>query len=106
MEARERFATTDHRQWLFEGLTRAIALLRAVGCRRIWLDGGYATAKVRPGDFDVAWDITGIDWDRIDPIFLDFSDERAAQKARFGGEFFPADAIEIGSGKTFLEFFQ
>ena len=30
----------------------------------------------------------------------------AAQKARFQGEFFPADLMEGLSGKTFLEFFQ
>lgn len=35
----------------------------------------------------------------------DLSDHRAAQKARFGGEFLP-NVIEAGGGKQFAEFFQ
>lgn len=42
----------------------------------------------------------------LDPVFLDFSHARAAQKARFLGEFFPADLPEGLTGKTFLDFFQ
>ena len=39
-------------------------------------------------------------------VFFDFSNSRAEQKTKFGGEFFPADLPEGASGKTFLEFFQ
>lgn len=39
-------------------------------------------------------------------MFFDFDYERAAQKARFGAEFFPAQVPEGITGKTFLEFFQ
>jgi hypothetical protein len=42
----------------------------------------------------------------LDPVLLDFSDGRAAQKARYGGELFPAELPEKDSGRTFLEFFQ
>lgn len=52
------------------------------------------------------WDIAGVDPDRLDPAFLQFDHERAAQKARFQGEFFPAQMFEVVSGLTFLEFFQ
>jgi hypothetical protein len=38
-------------------------------------------------------------------VFLDYSRSRAAQKARFLGEFFPADLPEGLTGKTFLDFF-
>jgi hypothetical protein len=48
----------------------------------------------------------GVDPNRLDPIFLDFSNARAAQKRRFMGEFFPAEIPEGASGKTFLQFFQ
>ena len=44
--------------------------------------------------------------DVLDPVFLDFSHARAAQKVRFLGEFFPADLPEGLTGKTFLEFLQ
>jgi hypothetical protein len=52
------------------------------------------------------WAIAGVDPDRLDPVFLDFSHSRARQKARFLGEFFPAELPEGITGRTFLEFFQ
>ena len=48
----------------------------------------------------------GVDVERLDPVFLDFSNSRARQKQRFFGEFFPADLPEGATGRTFLEFFQ
>ena len=42
----------------------------------------------------------------LDPVLLDFSNDRAAQKAKYFGEFFPAQLPEGRSGRTFLEFFQ
>ena len=52
------------------------------------------------------WSVHGVDEDRLDPVFLTFDNGRAAQKARFGGELFPAELPEGISGRTFLEFFQ
>ena len=46
------------------------------------------------------------DVDLLDEVFFDFSDGRAAQKARFGGELFPADFEEADTGRSFAEFFQ
>ena len=80
-------------------------LLEAAGCRRLWLNGSFVTSKEEPGDFDACWDEYGVDLDGLDPIFFDFADGRAAQKARFGGEFFP-NVVETGSGLAFSEFFQ
>ena len=48
----------------------------------------------------------GVDVQRLDPVLLDFANGRAVQKARFGGELFPAQTPNGPSGKTFLEFFQ
>ena len=48
----------------------------------------------------------GIDADVLDAIFFDFEDERAAQKRRFGGEFFPAQIVESVTSRSFLRFFQ
>jgi hypothetical protein len=53
----------------------------------------------------VCWDAEGVDLERIDPVFLDFSAGRTAQKRRFGCEFFP-NIIEAGSGLVFADFFQ
>ena len=82
-----------------------IELLAAAGCRRVWLNGSFVTAKDEPGDFDACWGTDGVDLDLLDPILLDLSDGRRLQKARFGGELFP-NVIETGSGLSFSEFFQ
>jgi hypothetical protein len=70
------------------------------------LNGSFVTSKEIPADYDVCWDVRGVRPRRLDPIFLDFSYRRAAQKAQYGGEFFPAQVPEGASGKAFLEFFQ
>jgi len=100
------FGFTPRRVRLLTGLKTALALLKTAGCRSVYIDGSFVTAKSRPGDFDACWAIEGVDPDALDPVFLDFSHARAAQKARFLGEFFPADLPEGLTGKTFLEFFQ
>lgn len=78
----------------------------AAGCTTIYLDGSFITMKRRPGDFDACWDTSGVDLHLLDPVLLDFSNARAAQKSRYGGDFFPAQATELSAGLTFLEFFQ
>jgi hypothetical protein len=97
---------SDHRRRLLEGLRSALVLLKAAGCRTVYVNGSFVTAKDVPGDFDACWDVTGVDEDLLAPVFFDFSRRRAAQKARFHGEFFPAQLPEGMSGRTFLEFFQ
>jgi hypothetical protein len=47
-----------------------------------------------------------VDGERLDPVLLDFTDRRAAQKAKYGGELFPSLAFADPAGNTFLEFFQ
>ncbi len=72
------------------------------GCRRAYVDGSFVTSKEVPGDFDGCWDHVGVDFDALDPVLLDFDGHREAQKAKFEGEMFIADA----PGNPFLEFFQ
>ena len=105
-EVLERFGGNDRRGQLLTGLVEALRLLRAAGCQRVYINGSFVTSKERPNDIDVCWDIEGVDADALDPVFFDFSDGRAAQKARFGCEFFPAQAPEGITGRAFLEFFQ
>lgn len=105
-EVLERFGGNERRHQLLTGLIEALRLLRAAGCRRIYINGSFVTSKERPNDIDVCWDITGVDADALDSVFFDFDNGRAAQKARFGAEFFPAQVPEGLTGKTFLEFFQ
>ena len=69
------------------------------------MNGSFVTAKDEPGDFDACWDTDDVDLDALDPVLLDLSNHRQAQKARFGGELFP-NVVEIQSGLSFSEFFQ
>lgn len=103
-EVVERFGWNPRRRRLLDGLANAIVLLEVAGCRRIWLNRSFVTAK-EERDFDACWDPDDVDLDLLDPIFFEFADGRAAQKQRFGGEFFP-NAIETDSGLVFAEFFQ
>lgn len=104
-EIRERFATSPRREWLFEGLVQAVEALRNAGCRRLFVDGSFATAKENPGDYDGCWDPSGVIAAKLDPVLLDFSDGRLAQKRKYRGELFIA-GMANGSSGTFLEFFQ
>jgi hypothetical protein len=47
-----------------------------------------------------------VDPARLDDELLDFSNARAAQKARYGGELFPVEASAEPAGTTFLHYFQ
>ena len=102
----ERFGTSAQRREHLTKLEAALRLLRHAGCPRVFVGGSFVTDKREPGDVDVAWDITGVDVDRLDVIFLDFDDERASQKRRFAAEFFPAQLVEGVTGRSFLRFFQ
>jgi Family of unknown function (DUF6932) len=102
----ERFGTTERRRELLEGLRRAPENLRNAGCRRACLDGSFVTANEEPGDFDACWEIAGVDVALLDPVLLTFSNRRAAQKERFGGELFPAEAVADPDGTRFVDYFQ
>lgn len=105
-EVVERFGRTKRRRTLLAGLGDALRLLRAAGCNAVYLGGSFVTAKPVPADFDAAWVTADVDVNLLDGVFFDFSDGRAAQKARFGGELFPADFEEADTGRSFAEFFQ
>ena len=105
-EVEVRFGGSPYRARLLGGFREAIELLALAKCSAVYLDGSFVTSKDFPGDFDACWNLVGVDPDHLDPIFLDFSNARAAQKRRFMGEFFPAEIPKGASGKTFLQFFQ
>lgn len=66
----------------------------------------FVTSKELPGDIDACWDDQGVDPARLDPVLLDFSNKRAAQKSKFGCEFFVASWDATGEGEPFASFFQ
>jgi hypothetical protein len=101
-----RYGTTAHRRQLLDGLRRALESLRVAGCRRVYVNGSFVTAKDQPGDFDVCWEASNVEPALLDPTLLDFSDRRRAQKAKFGGELFPAEVPADPAGTRFLDYFQ
>lgn len=105
-EVAEKFATNAHRKRLFDGFMRGVHMFKAAGCKRIFLDGSFVTAKPLPNDYDACWDVTGIDEKKIDPVMWNFEDKRKAQKERYLGEYFPMHVPADGTGKVFLDFFQ
>jgi hypothetical protein len=105
VEIDRRFATTEHRKRLFRGFKSMVNVLQESGCRTVFLDGSFVTNKPIPNDYDGCWDPIGVNVSKLDPVLLDFSNGRAAQKEKYLGEMFIATTSEI-SGETFLDFFQ
>ncbi len=105
-ELEARFGHTPRRKLLLRGLREALQSLRQAGCGTAYLDGSFVTAKSDPNDFDACWEAVGVDSNALDPVLLDFSEYRHAQKMRFGGELFPTGMVADLKGTPFLDFFQ
>ena len=56
-EVVERFGWNERRRRLLDGLATRSPCLVEAGCRRVWLNGSFVTAKDEPGDFDACWAI-------------------------------------------------
>lgn len=104
-EVATRFLQTPHRNQLFQGLVEAALNLKSAGCRFIYLDGSFVSDKPLPEDYDACWDASGVNGTLLDPVLLDFSNLRAAQKAKYKGEFFISTSRNQPH-QTFLDFFQ
>ncbi len=74
----ERFGWNVHRRRLLDGLAGVIEILVAAGCRRLWLNGSFVTAKDEPGDFGACWDPDGVDLEMLDPVLVDLSQVQIA----------------------------
>jgi hypothetical protein len=105
-EITEGFGFSERRQELLSGLYLGLKALKIAGCETAYIDGSFVTGKLIPGDFDVCYELNGMQRDLMDDVLKDFSNARAKQKEKFGGEFFPANSPAMASGMRFLEFFQ
>lgn len=108
-QIKARFGQTPHRAVLLGGLVEGIRVLKAAGCRTIYLDGSFCTSTEVPGDFDACWDDTPVDLEHLyatAPLFFNFTHGRAAQKARYLGEFFPCSGTAVPPATLYLDFFQ
>ena len=99
----EAFGGNRVREDLLRGLRRMLERLGSAGCSLVYIDGSFVTNIELPGDFDIAYDLDSVDFDKLDPIFFDHKPPRAAQKALFGGEALPN--VTAADGSVFVEFF-
>ena len=106
VEVEKRFAANTHRKQLFLGLCRGLDALRVARCSKAFLNESFVTEKPFPGDYDVCWDMRGVDVSLLDPILCDSTlSGRKRQKAVFLGEYFPA-SFPADPTFTFLDYFQ
>jgi len=105
-ELEEHFADNLVRQRLLEGLLLGLYALKKAGCKRAYLDGSFVTTKPYPNDIDVCYESSSMNFSLLDPVLKDFSNRRAAQKNKYGCEFFEAEATAIPDGTIYLDFFQ
>jgi len=101
----EQYGYNTHRYKLLDGLKQALQNLKQAGCQIVYIDGSFVTNKELPEDFDGCWQWDNVDDNKLDPVLLTFSNGRAAQKQKYGGELFPND-LEGISALSFLEYFQ
>jgi hypothetical protein len=85
-EFAQRFGTNPHRLRLLTGIAAAMRKLALAGCRRVVIGGSFVTKKELPNDFDAYYDDFGLDFDILDPLFVN---ERDLQSETFGGELEP-----------------
>ncbi len=104
MEVAPRFSQNSHRDRLVTGLYAALKNLAGAGCRTVLLDGSFVTDRPLPQDYDGAWEPWGVDPYKLDHVLLDFSNRRAAMKAKYGGELFPA-SVAAAPGVLYRAFF-
>ena len=100
------FAISPWRRGLFDELLEASRNLSNAGCRRLYLNGSCVTGKPKPADYDACWEPDGVNPDVLDPTLLNFDNQRALQKAKYKGEFFPTSASAGCSRATFVDFFR
>lgn len=102
------FGKNPLRAKLLNGLYRAAKELKKAGCKTLYVDGSFVSTKDQPQDFDGCWEPAGVDGAKLDPVLLDFTNRRLAQKVKYSGELFISSlrAELQPPHRTFLDFFQ
>jgi hypothetical protein len=106
-EIRIRFGGDFRRDDIIGGIRLAALHLKRAGCRRLWIDGSFATNKRAPADWDGCWDPIGVVPSLVDPILLDPTPiGRTRVKQKYRADLFPSSVVERDSGLLFVKFFQ
>ena len=103
-----RFVWNRSRKALFDGLTEAMRNLARAGVRRVWINGSFVTDKDEPNDIDGCWEQhSGVDANRLDPVFLDTDSPRESMRKKYGVDFLIAGtALTDAAEETVESFFQ
>lgn len=104
-EISDRFSSTARRRGLLTGLRRGLDALAVAGCRRVYLDGSFVTAKPEPIDYDGCWELLGVDSRAIEDAFLG-ADSPAKQTKEYGGALYPVNAVVDSAWEFMLDWFQ
>jgi hypothetical protein len=56
---------------LITGIVAALRKLGLAGCQRVIIGGSFVTAKEEPNDFDAYYDDFGLDFELLDPLFIE-----------------------------------
>lgn len=105
-EIADKFGDTPKRKSILDGLYDACLALRKANVNYLFLDGSFVSNKRNPGDWDGCYSEMGVDSLLLDPVFLDFTNQRAAQKAKYKGEAFIAEQFATSIGPPFIDYFQ
>ncbi len=88
------------------GLQAAMENLAQAGCQALYIDESFVTRKAVPNDYDACYNLRGVNFDSVDPVLKDFSEQRRAMKEKYSGELFVAEAPADFEGHVFLDYFQ
>lgn len=103
------FGFTPCRKELLKGLHKVFFLLTECGCEALYIDGSMVTDKPEPDDWDACFKGSKEAIERLkqtDPdLVLDDFAKRERQKAKYGGELYPAD-VYAEKDSNYIEFFQ
>jgi hypothetical protein len=96
-------ASTRHRSLLMSRLSHWLALARAVGAPRFFIDGSFVTGKAEPGDVDAVVWLPDQFRERVSAAQPDAVELQRMIIAREPKELFAANSVEMWEG--WLEFF-
>ncbi len=102
-EAKERFATSEHRSALWHQLIQVIGIMRKHGLAGIlFIDGSYVTDKAMPGDIEIVLDVRTESAEKIGKAAIFFAKCHDRLKTNFGIDWYP----NYPGGNDFTVFFQ
>jgi hypothetical protein len=87
-------------------LLAACRALKLAGVKEVWLDGSFSTKKKKPSDYDGCYSMTGVDPDKLDPVFLKLRPPRDEMKKKYMGELLPAEFAADALRTPYSDYFQ